>query len=68
MARLIKIDWAKIDPIFSVTHIEPGGFAKIDGLVPMEIALLMLEGVEAYRAKRAAATKAKRAGKKKRAV
>ena len=69
MPRPIKIDWAKFEPTFSVRQIEPGGFAQIEGLVPMEIARLMLESVESYGTKRAAASKAKRtACKKKRAV
>jgi len=65
-----KIDWATAEPTFRFGQVESGGFAEIEGLVPMEIALLMLNGIEAYNAKRAAAaeTKAKRTGgKKKRA-
>ncbi|GLR91302.1 hypothetical protein [Bradyrhizobium iriomotense] len=69
MPQVEKIDWSTFPPTFSVSQVEPGGFAEIEGLVPMEIARLMLEGLEAYKAKRtpAAKTKAKSsAGKKRR--
>ncbi|MGQ2186080.1 hypothetical protein ACT4MK_22385 [Bradyrhizobium barranii] len=67
-----KIDWSTFEPIFRFGQVESGGFAEIEGLVPMEIALLMLNGLEAYKAKRAAAAKTKKtkntAGKRKRTV
>jgi hypothetical protein len=66
MSQPIKIDWANFTPMFTVNQIEPGGFVEVDGLVPMEIAALLLKALEDFKAKRAAATKAKRAGKKKR--
>ncbi|TFW55805.1 hypothetical protein CT676_38525 [Bradyrhizobium sp. MOS001] len=67
MPQVKKIDWSTFPPTFSFSQIEPGGFAEIEGLVPMEVAILLLEGLEAYKAKRASAVKTKRsAGKKKR--
>ncbi|MGY4428462.1 hypothetical protein ACVWWO_000939 [Bradyrhizobium sp. F1.13.1] len=67
MPHVEKIDWSKFPPTFRFDQVEPGGFAEIEGLVPMEIALLMLNGLEAYKAERASAAKTKRsAGKKKR--
>ncbi|OSI69925.1 hypothetical protein [Bradyrhizobium canariense] len=66
MPQVEKIDWSKFPPTFKFDQVEPGGFAEIEGLVPMEIALLMLNGLEAYKAERASAVKTKRsAGKKK---
>ena len=69
MPRQIKIDWANFEPVFSIKQIEAGGFADIEGLVPMEIALLMLERIQSYKTKRATASQAKRkTGKKKRTI
>jgi hypothetical protein len=69
MPQVENIDWSTFPPTFRFDQIEPGGFAEIAGLVPMEIAVLMLKGVEAYKAKQAAAVKTKRsAGKKKRNI
>lgn len=64
MPQPIKIDWANFTPLFTVNQIEPGGFVEIDGIVPMEIAVLMLKGLEDHKAKRTAAGKAKRVSKK----
>ncbi|MCS3929599.1 hypothetical protein M2175_004630 [Bradyrhizobium elkanii] len=72
MPQAEKIDWSTFPPTFSFSQIEPGGFAEIEGLVPMEIALLMLNGLEAYKARRESAAKTKKtkntAGKRKRTV
>jgi hypothetical protein len=40
---------AKLQPVFHIKQIEAGGFADIQGSIPMEIALLMLKEVESYR-------------------
>jgi hypothetical protein len=67
MPHVEKTDWATFEPTFRFGQVESGGFAEIEGLVPMEIALLMLKGLEEFKAKRASAAKTKRtAGKKKR--
>lgn len=65
MPQVEKIDWSTFDPCFKFAQVESGGFAEIEGLVPMEIALLMLNGIEAYKAKRASAAKPKKAASKK---
>jgi hypothetical protein len=67
MPRVEKTDWATFEPTFRFGQVESGGFAEIEGLIPMEIALLMLKGLEEYKANREAAANAKKtAGRKRR--